>query len=92
MEDEERRKLNPNIQVKAGITPAEEVKAAAADAKQVTNKFVKDKPDAASSGSNNQKNLKQQKFEQAAKIAKENLEKRHATAVAMTAQLNARTN
>ena len=33
-EDEEKKKLNPKIPIKAGIAPAEEVKAAAADAKK----------------------------------------------------------
>ena len=85
-EDDEGKKLNPKIKVSAGIRSAEEIKAAAADVKKVSNnKIGKDgKVNEAASGSNgNQKHLKKMKEELKAREARENLEKQQAAALAM---------
>ena len=86
-EDEEATKLNPKVKVKTGIRTADEIKAAAADTKKVSNNKIgkdNDKANEAASGLNgNQKHLKKLKEEQAQKVARENLERQQAAALAM---------
>ena len=79
-EDEEAKRLNPKIPVKAGIKTADEITAGAADAKKVSNKFVKAGKDneAAAAANGNQKQIKKLKEEQRAREAMENLEKQNA--------------
>ena len=80
-EDEEAKRLNPKITVKAGIKTADEITAGDADTKKVSNKFVKAGKDneAAAATNGNQKQVKKLKEEQKAREAMENLEKQNAT-------------
>ena len=79
-EEDETKKLNPKIPVKAGIKTADEINSSAADAKKVSNKFVKNGKDneATAAANGNQKQIKKLKEEQKAREAMENLEKQNA--------------